>query len=201
MHRVKRIVQNAAVTALALLLLPSTASASHLSGGENDLMGLYGGIALVLGFAGLLGMLGLVPRGWRSFGERYGRWFMGAGLLVLVMGGYHVTSIGTVEETAGDEAWGRLATQQLIGTLGVFVAFWGGVYYLARKAGVLDMGEKVKYTLMRNGDPPDRTASRKERPGEQRLMWIPFAAMGTLAVFFTAGVLIALYSLPPGSRP
>lgn len=188
-------------TALALLVTPATASATHLSGGENDLMGLYGGIALVLGFAGLLGMLGLVPRAWRSFGERYGRWFLGAGLLVLVVGGYHVTTIGTVEETLGDVAWGRLATQQIMGTLAVFVAFWSGVYYLAKKSGVLDMGESVKYSLMRNGDPPDRTAFRRDRPGEQRLMWIPFAAMGGLALFFTAGVLITLYQLPPGSRP
>lgn len=201
MYRAKLLVKIPVAAVLALLVMPSTAFATHLSGGENDLMGLYGGIALVLGFAGLLGMLGLVPRGWRSYGERYGRWFLGVGLLVLLTGGYHVTSIGTVEETLGDEAWGRLATQQLLGTLGVFVAFWSGVYYLTKKAGILDMGENVKYSLMRNGDPPDRTASRKDRPGEQRLMWIPFAAMGTLALFFTAGVLIALYRLPPGSRP
>lgn len=164
-------------------------------------MGVYGGLSLVLGFAGLLAMLGLVPRRWRSLGQRYGRWLLGAGLLVLVGGGYHVTTIGTVEGSLGDSAWGRLATQQLIGTLAVFVSFWGGVYYLARKAGVLNMGESVKYSVMRNGDPPDQTASRVDRPGEQRLMWIPFAAMGGLALFFTAGVLIALYSLPPGSRP
>lgn len=201
MSRVQSFVKTSVTTALALFVTPSTAFASHLSGGESDLMGLYGGIALVVGFFGLLGMLGLVPRGWRPFGERYGRWLLGVGLLVLVFGGYHATSIGTVEETRGDEAWGRLATQQLLGTLAVFVAFWSGVYYLTKKAGILDMGEKVKYSLMRNGDPPDRTASRADRPGEQRLMWIPFAAMGTLALFFTTGVLIALYRLPPGARP
>lgn len=186
---------------VALLATPNTAFASHLSGGENDLMGVYGGISLLLGFGGLLAMLGLVPRRWRSLGQRYGRWLLVAGLLVLVGGGYHVTAIGTVEERLGDTAWGRLATQQLIGTLAVFISFWGGVYYLAKKAGVLDMGESVKYRLMRNGDPPDRTAFRMDRPGEQRLMWVPFAAMGGLALFFTAGVLIALYRLPPGARP
>lgn len=201
MRKLKLCIKFSVTTALSLLLAPRPALASHLSGGENDLMGLYGGISLVLGFAGLLAMLGLVPRGWRSLAERYGRWLLAAGLAVLVAGGYHATSLGTVEETLGDEAFGRLATQQLMGTLFVFVAFWSGVYYLARKAGVLNMGESVKYALMRNGDPPDRTASRQDRPGEQRLMWIPFAAMGGLALFFTVGVLIALYRLPPASRP
>lgn len=190
----KRFMRSVPLT-LLLLALPSPALAKHLSGGENDLMGLYGGIALLLGFAGLLAMLGLVPKGWRRFGDRYGRWLLAAGLLVLVGGGYHATIIGTVEETLGDEAWGRLATQQLLGTLAVFILFWGAVYYLTQKAGVLNMGESVKYAVMRNGDPPDRTAARPDRPGEQRLMWIPFAAMGGLALFFTAGVLIALFRL------
>lgn len=186
---------------LALLLLPGNASASHLSGGESDLMGLYGGIALVLGFGGLLGMLGLVPKRWRSLGFRTGRWLLGAGLLVLLLGGYHATAVlGGERRLAADEAWGRLATQQLIGTLAVFVLFWSGVYYLTKKAGVLDMGESVKYGVLRNGDPPDRTASRQEQPGEQRLVWIPLAAMGGLALFFTLGVLITLYRLTPSAR-
>lgn len=184
-----------------MLLAPGTAAAKHLSGGESDLMGIYGGIALVLGFAGLLAMLGLLPARWRWRGYRYGRWLLAAGLVVLVGGGFHVNTIGTVEETLGDEAWGRLATQQLIGTLTVFISFWAGVYHLAKRAGVLNMGESVKYSVMRNGDPPDRTASRKAKPGEQRLVWIPFAAMGGLALFFTAGVLITIFSLPPAARP
>ncbi len=201
MERVKLFIQTLTITFITLVVLQTPAHATHMSGGENDLMGLYGGIALVLGFAGLLGMLELLPRILRPFGLRWGRWLLGGGLLVLVAGGYHVTTIGTVEEALGDEAFGRLATQQIMGTLAVFIAFWGAVYYLAKRAGVLDMGESVKYQVMRNGDPPDRTASRKDRPGEQRLMWVPFAAMGGLALFFTAGVLIALYRLPPGARP
>jgi len=199
--KIKLFTQCSLITLLSIVLTPSTASATHMSGGENDLMAAYGGAALLLGFAGLLGMLGLVPRGWQTFGLRWGRWFLAGGLLVLVVGGYHVTTLGTVEETLGDEAFGRLATQQIVGTLAVFVSFWGAVYYLAKRAGILNMGESVKYQVMRNGDPPDRTASRKDRPGEQRLMWVPFAAMGGLALFFTAGVLIALYRLPPGARP
>lgn len=193
MRKVKLIANSLGIAALSLVVMPTTVFASHISGGENDLMGVYGGLSLVLGFAGLLAMLGLVPRGWRSMGLRFGRWLLGAGLLVLVGGGYHVATLGAAEGMLGDAAWGRLATQQLIGTLGVFVAFWSGVYYLAKKAGVLDMGESVKYSVMRNGDPPDQSASRIDRPGEQRLMWIPFAAMGALALFLTAGVLIALF--------
>jgi len=184
-----------------LILFPGSAAASHLSGGESDLMGLYGGIALVLGFAGLLGALGLLPRRWRWHGYRYGRWLLAIGLLVLVGGGFHASAAGTAERQLGDEAWGRLATQQLLGTLVVFVSFWGGVYYLARRAGVLNMGESVKYAILRNGDPPEPTASRAARPGEQRLMWIPFAAMGILAAFFTVGVLVAIFHIPPGARP
>lgn len=196
MTRVKML-ENSFVTLIVLittLLSPDTALASHVSGGENDLMGVYGGISLVLGFTGLLAMLGLLPRKWRSLGQRYGRWLLGAGVLVLAGGAYHVSVLGG-EGMTGSTAWGRMATQQLIGTLTVFISFWGGVYYLAKKAGVLNMGESVKYSIMRNGDPPDRTASRVDRPGEQRLMWIPFAAMGGLALFFTAGVLIVLYRL------
>lgn len=180
------------LAALALWAVPATASARHLSGGESDLLGLYGAIALVLGFAGLLAMLGLLPKQWRWWGYRYGRWLLGAGLLVLLGGGYHASVIGAVEESLGDEAWGRLASQQLLGTLAVFLLFWGGVYHLARRAGVLNMGESVKYALLRNGDPPEWTASRKERPGERRLIWVPIAAMGGLAAFFTAGVLVAM---------
>jgi hypothetical protein len=69
------------------------------------------------------------------------------------------------------------------------------VYYLAKRSGVLNMGESVKYALLHNGDPADRTATRAAQPGEQRLMWIPFVAMGVLALFFTAGILIVLYRL------
>jgi len=185
---------------LALLLLPGRAAASHLSGGESDLMGIYGGISLVLGFAGLLGILGLVPARWRWRGYRWGRWLLAAGLLVLIGGGFHAATVGTVEQRAGDEAFGRLATQQIVGTLAVFFTFWGAVYYLARKSGVLNMGESVKYSVLRNGDPPEWTAYRVERPGEHRLMWVPVAAMGILAVFFTAGVLIAILRLQPGAR-
>ncbi|MBP2018347.1 hypothetical protein J2Z79_001755 [Symbiobacterium terraclitae] len=188
------------VALAALILFPGSAAASHLSGGESDLMGLYGGIALVLGFGGLLGVLGLVPRRWRRLGHRYGRWLLAIGLLVLVGGGFHASAVGVAERRLGDEAWGRLATQQLLGTLVVFVSFWGGVYYLASRTGVLNMGESVKYVVLRNGDPPEPTASRVARPGEQRLMWIPFAAMGILAVCFTVGVLVAIFRIPPGAR-
>lgn len=188
------------VATALLLLLPGRAAASHLSGGESDLMGIYGGVALVLGFAGLLGVLGLVPARWRSRGYRWGRWLLAIGLTVLIGGGFHAAAVGTAAQRPGDAAFGRLATQQLLGTLAVFTSFWGGVYYLARRSGVLNMGESVKYRVLHNGDPPEPTAYRADRPGEHRLMWIPFAAMGILALFFTAGVLLALLRLPPGAR-
>lgn len=180
------------VAALALWAAPATASARHLSGGESDLLGLYGAIALVLGFSGLLGILGLLPKRWRWYGYRYGRWLLAAGVLVLLGGGYHASAVGAVEESVGDEAWGRLASQQLLGTLGVFLLFWGGVYYFSRRAGVLNMGESVKYAIFRNGDPPDWTAWRRDQPGERRLVWVPVAAMGGLAAFFAVGVLVAM---------
>jgi hypothetical protein len=183
-------------TAVALwALAPQTAFASHMSGGENDLMGLYGGISLVLGFGGLLAMLGLVPKRWRAPARRWGKWLLAAGLAVLVAGGYQVASFGKAEETLGGDAYGRMAVQQIAGTLAVFVAFWGGVYYLAQRSGVLDMGERVKYSVLRNGDPADPTATRVAKPGEQRLMFIPFLAMGVLALFFAGGVLLVLYRL------
>lgn len=178
-----------------LMLVPEPAHAEHMSGGVNDLMGVYGGVALALGFGGLLAMLGLVPRPWRKLGYRWGKWLLVAGAAVLAVGGYQVAVKGQVEETLGGNAYGRMAAQQIIGTLGAFVLFWSGVYYLARRAGVLNMGESVKYLVFRNGDPADRTATRVARPGEQRLMWIPFVAMGVLALFFTAGVLVVMYRL------
>lgn len=192
MPRVKLFLHSSTAIAFLLLLAPRTALASHLTGGENDLMALYGGVSLVVGFAGLLGMLGLVPRGWRRVGARFGKWALGAGVLILLAGGYHATAVGGAEGAAGDVAWARLAVQQIAGTLAAFGLFFGGVYYFAKRAGVLDMGESVKYAMLRNGDPLDRLAFRKARPGEQRLMFIPFVAMGLLALFFTAGVLIVL---------
>lgn len=195
MNRKKLFIISSTATAGLWYLMPQVAFASHMSGGENDLMGLYGGIALVLGFGGLLAMLGLVPKRWRNRARRWGKWLLAAGVAVLLVGGYQVSSLGRAEEALGGDAYGRMAVQQIVGTLAVFVSFWGGVYYLAKRAGVLDMGEKVKYSVLRNGDPADATATRVAQPGEQRLMFIPFIAMGVLALFFAGGVLIVLYRL------
>ena len=195
MNRKKLSIISSTAAAGLLYMVPQVAFASHMSGGENDLMGLYGGVALVLGFGGLLAILGLVPKRWRKPARRWGKWLMVAGIMVLLVGGYQVSSLGRAEETLGGDAYGRMAVQQIVGTLAVFISFWGGVYYLAKRAGVLDMGERVKYSVLRNGDPADATATRVARPGEQRLMFIPFIAMGVLALFFAGGVLIVLYRL------
>lgn len=195
MNRKKLSIISSTAAAGLLYMVPQVAFASHMSGGENDLMGLYGGVALVLGFGGLLAILGLVPKRWRKPARRWGKWLMLAGIMVLLVGGYQVSSLGRAEETLGGDAYGRMAVQQIVGTLAVFISFWGGVYYLAKRAGVLDMGERVKYSVLRNGDPADATATRVARPGEQRLMFIPFIAMGVLALFFAGGVLIVLYRL------
>lgn len=183
------------ILAGAVLTVPGAAYADHMSGGTNDLLGLYGAISLTLGFLGLLGMLGLLPKRWRRVGYRWGSWLLALGAAVLAVGGYKVAVVGKVEEALGGEAYGRMAARQIVGTLGAFCLFWGAVYFLAGRAGVLNMGESVKYAVLRNGDPADRTAARVARPGEQRLMWIPFVAMGILALFFTAGILIVLYRL------
>lgn len=195
MKRVKLLVLPSTLITAAFLLMPRVAFATHLSGGENDLMGLYGGVSLVTAFAGLLGMLGLVPRRWRKLGRRFGTWLLGAGALILVAGAYHVSALGAAEGLLGSKAYARMAVEQVTGTLAAFVLFWSGVYWLAKRSGVLNMGESVKYQVMRNGDPPDRSASRVARPGEQRLMLIPFIAMGALVVFFAGGVLVVLYRL------
>lgn len=195
MRIVKRLTIFSAILAALLTLSPQSVYATHQSGGENDLMGLYGGLSLVLGFLGLLAMLGLVPRRYRKLGRRLGSWILGAAAAILLVGGYQVSVLGRTEEALGGDAYGRMAAQQIVGTLAAFVGFWGGVYYLAKRSGVLNMGESVKYQVLRNGDPADATATRVARPGEQRLMWIPFIAMGALALFFTAGVLIVLYQL------
>lgn len=195
MKNVKSSLISSAVLGLLFLLVPRPAFASHLSGGENDLMGLYGGAALTVGFVGLLGILGLVPRKWRRGALQWGKWLLAAGAVILVAGGYHVAVLGKPEEKLGDLAFGRMAAQQLIGTLAVFGLFSGAAYYLGKRSGILDMGEAVKYSVMRNGDPADKTATRVARPGEQRLMLIPFVAMGVLALSFTAGVVIVMLRL------
>lgn len=182
-----------AVSVLSLVLLfPGRARASHLTGGENDLMGLYGAAALVLAFVGLLGTLGLLPLRWKEGGMRWGKRLLAAGAVLLVGGGFHVSSLGSVEETLGGAAWGRAATQQTLGTMAVFGFFAVAAYVLGKRSGVLDMGERVKYRLLHNGDPVDATAWRTALPGEQRLVLIPLVAMGVLALFFTAGILIVL---------
>ena len=184
------------LTGVLFWLIPRPVHATHLSGGDNDLMGLYGGAALVLSFLGLMGVLGLAPRGVRTFGRRWGKWSLLAGVVTLLAGAYHVSVLGADVETLGGSPWGRMAAQQIVGTLAVFGLFTGGVYIVAKRSGVLDMSEKVKYRIMQNGDPADATATRKARPGEERLMLIPFAAMGAAVLFFTAGVLVALSRLP-----
>ncbi|HEY8348005.1 MAG TPA: hypothetical protein VIL07_12185 [Symbiobacteriaceae bacterium] len=183
-----------------LLLMPRTALASHLSGGENDLMAVYGGAALVTGFVGLLGMLGLLPPRWRKGGVRWGKRLLVIGAALLIGGGFHVSSLGAAEEAVGGAPWGQVATWQFLGTMVVFGFFAGAAYVLGKRSGVLDMGERVKYRILHNGDPVDATAWRTALPGEQRLMLIPVVAMGLLAVFVTAGVLIVLLQ-PAVSRP
>lgn len=199
----KLLVRSVAVAGFLLLGIPRVASANHLSGGENDLMGLYGGIALILGFVGLLSILGLVPARLRGIGRRWGKWLLTVGVLVLVGGGYRIARLGAVEQSLGGDAYGRMASQQIFGTLAVFGLFSAAVYWLAKRTGVLDMGESVKYALLRNGDPADRTAQRADRPGERRLMLIPMAAMGLLAIGLAGGVLVVLYRLSayPGRLP
>ncbi|HEY3363792.1 MAG TPA: hypothetical protein VGK74_01895 [Symbiobacteriaceae bacterium] len=191
----KLLARSATVAGFLLVMAPRIASANHLSGGENDQMGLYGGIALVVGFAGLLGLLGLVPARLRAAGRRWGKWLLAAGVVILAGGGYHVARLGSVEQALGGDAYGRMATQQIFGTLAVFGLFSGVAYWLSKRTGVLDMGEKVKYIIMDNGDPAERTASRTDRPGEHRLMLIPFAAMGVLALSLTSGVLYVVLHL------
>lgn len=191
-HKVGRNLGTSLLSLVVIVMSPSVAAASHLSGGENDLMGLYGGTALVLGFAGLLGGLGLLPARVRSTGRQWGGALLGAGLCVLVGGGVHVAWLGRPEDRLGDLAFGQMATRQLLGTLAVFSFFGGAALLLGKRSGVLDMGEAVKYRLLHNGDPADLTSARTALPGEERIMLIPLAAMGLLAIFFLVGVLLAL---------
>lgn len=175
----------------ALLALPGPARADHLTGGAPDIMGLYGGLAFLLGFPGILLSLGLGPRRWQ-WGRKLGWGLMGVGLLVLAVGAYQTALVPSAEAQLGGEVFGIAATRQIFGTLVAFGLASGLAMLIARRSGVLARGEAVKYVVFRDGDPGAETATLPHDARQDRIALVPLIVMGMVALLFTIGVLMAI---------
>jgi cbb3-type cytochrome oxidase maturation protein len=145
---------------MPILTVCPSALASHLSGGEPDLLAVFAGIGLVLAFAGILHLLDLG----RVHGER-GRklgWVLVALSVVVVVAGAVVIILqqaadraahlaeGTVPDTPPDfwiQSILPLIGVALIASLGAATAIWW-----ASRTGQFDEAEDVKYRMLRDDD-------------------------------------------------
>ena len=155
-----------AVTLVVCLTIVPSASASHLSGGEPDLLAVFAGIGLVLAFVGILHLLDL------GFvhGARGGKlgWALVASSIVVVIAGAVVIiwrqaadraahlAEGTVPDTPPD-FWIKsilpLIGVALIASLSAAAAIWW-----ASRAGQFSEAEDVKYRMLQDDDDVKRDA-------------------------------------------
>jgi len=160
----KTVVQRRIAWGLAALLacasLVSPARASHLSGGEPDLLAVFAGIGLVLAFVGILHLLDL------GFvhGERARKlgWVLVALSITVVIAGAVVIiwqqaadraahlAEGTVPDTPPDfwiQSILPLIGVALVASLGAATAIWW-----ASRTGQFDEAEDIKYRMLRGDD-------------------------------------------------
>ena len=144
---------------LACLSIVPAASASHLSGGEPDLIALIAGVGLVLAFIGILHLLdlGLVHGG---RGRKLG-WILVAASLVVVLAGavFIVWQQATDQAAHADQAtsatppdfWIKsilpLIGVAVIASLGAAAAIWW-----ASRTGQFSEAEDIKYRMLRDDD-------------------------------------------------
>jgi nitrogen fixation-related uncharacterized protein len=136
------------------------AGASHLSGGEPDLLALFAGIGLVLAFVGILHLLDLgFVHGER--GRKLG-WMLVVLSIVVVIAGTVVIiwqqaadraahlAEGTVPDTPPD-FWIKsilpLIGVALVASVGAAIAIWR-----ASRSGQFSEAEDVKYRMLRDDD-------------------------------------------------
>jgi len=158
----------AIVAALTCLVIVPSASASHLSGGEPDLLALFAGIGLVLAFVGILHLLDLgVVHGPR--GRKWGWALVGLSIAVVIAGAITIIWIqaadyaahaadGTAHPetatTAPPDFWIKsilpLIGVAVIASLGAATAIWW-----ASRSGQFADAEDIKYRMLRDDDVDD----------------------------------------------
>jgi len=150
---------------MCLMVVPS-ASASHLSGGEPDLLAVFAGIGLVLAFVGILHLLDLgFIHGKR--GRKLG-WALVALSVVVVLAGAVVIiwrqaadraahlAEGTIPDTPPDfwiQSILPLIGVALVASLGAATAIWW-----ASRTGQFSDAEDIKYRMLRDDDDVKRDA-------------------------------------------
>jgi cbb3-type cytochrome oxidase maturation protein len=145
---------------MPILTVCPSAFASHISGGEPDLLAVFAGIGLVLAFIGILHLLDLG----RVHGER-GRklgWVLVALSVIVVVAGAVVIILqqaadraahlaeGTVPDTPPDfwiQSILPLIGVALIASLGAATAIWW-----ASRTGQFDEAEDIKYRMLHDDD-------------------------------------------------
>jgi nitrogen fixation-related uncharacterized protein len=151
---------------LACLALAPSASASHLSGGEPDLLAVFAGIGLVLAFVGILHLLDLgMVHGER--GRKLGWALVALSILVVIAGAVVIVwreaadraahlAEGTVPDTPPN-FWIKsilpLIGVALVASLGAAAAIWW-----ASHTGQFSEAEDIKYRMLRDDDDAKRDA-------------------------------------------
>ena len=158
----------AIVAVLMCLMVVPSASASHLSGGEPDLLAVFAGIGLVLAFVGILHLLDLgVVHGPR--GRKLGWVLVGLSIAVVMAGAVtliwmqaadyatHAADRAAHPETATaapPDFWIEsilpLIGVAVIASLGAATAIWW-----ASRSGQFENAEDIKYRMLRDDDVDD----------------------------------------------
>jgi cbb3-type cytochrome oxidase maturation protein len=145
---------------ISLALVPS-AHASHLSGGEPDLLAVFAGVGLVLAFVGILHLLDLgVVHGPR--GRKWGWVLVGLSIAVVIAGAVTIIWIQAADRAAHPETataappdfWIEsilpLIAVAVIASLGAATAIWW-----ASRSGQFENAEDIKYRMLRDDDVDD----------------------------------------------
>ena len=144
---------------ICLMVVPS-ASASHLSGGEPDLLAVFAGIGLVLAFAGILHLLDLGfihgerarKLGWALVASSIMAVIAGAVVIIWLQAADRATHLaeGTVPDTPPDfwiQSILPLIGVALVASLGAATAIWW-----ASRTGQFSDAEDIKYKMLRDDD-------------------------------------------------
>ena len=150
---------------ICLMVVPS-ASASHLSGGEPDLLAVFAGIGLVLAFVGILHLLDLgFIHGKRA--RKLGGVLVASSVIVVIAGAVVIIWLqaadrathlaeGTVPDTPPDfwiQSILPLIGVALVASLGAATAIWW-----ASRTGQFSGAEDIKYRMLRDDDDVRRGA-------------------------------------------
>ncbi len=157
--RAVRVAHLAFCVLLALLVIVPPAHASHLSGGEPDLIALVAGIGLVLAFVGILHLLDLgLVHGRR--GRKLGWALVASSLLVVLAGAAFIIWLQAADRaahavkvvsTTPPDFWIKsilpLIGVAVIASLGAAAAIWW-----ASRTGQFSEAEDIKYRMLRDDD-------------------------------------------------